>query len=115
MVSGEQEIQNYSLKTLLHVAEQELMMDFRGLRKGTFQTSPDEIYDAVEELDRFYDTDTLDTWSIEYREEKEGVFTVIEKNYYVEQDQISQEKDELNVEIRGLMDIKPENFEDLLE
>jgi hypothetical protein len=114
MVSGEQEIQNYSLKTLLNATEDELMIDFRGSRTGTFQTSPSEIYEAVEELDRYYGTEISDTWSIEYREEKEGVFTVIEKNYR-KQDQSSQESDEVDVEIRGLMDIKPENFEDLLE
>lgn len=98
-----QEIDDHTVKSILSLAEGDVMINLSGSRNAVMELESDSAYTYLEKIEDNYEESFVDTWSFEYLEEPEGYFMKMKKKY-------DEKGKELDVEIRGVLEIKLDHF-----
>ena len=131
MSVGKNSLKDYQVYSLLEHVNRDLMMDFRGSISETIEVAPGHARRTAKKLDDSYEGAFSDPWDIDYSLEYDHVFASFEKEYS-DPAELSGTKTvaldpshknilnpfragDIEVEISGVMDIKPESFLELLE
>ena len=131
MSTEKNSLKDYQVYSLLGHVNRDLMMDVRGSIYETIEVAPGHAQKTAKKLDDSYEGAFSDPWDIDYSLEHDHVFASFEKEYS-DPTKLSGTKTvaldpshknilnpfragDIEVEISGVMDIKPENFLELLE
>lgn len=126
-----QEVEPYELKTLLGRSYGDVMMDFRGPVKESFECAPVHARRTVDKLDESYEGALSEPWCLKYEQDGESALFSAEKIY----DEVAEFADStgvtvdpshkvffyprenrgLEVEVRGMLDMGPEDIYRLLD
>ncbi|MFQ3275185.1 MAG: hypothetical protein ACI9LV_000287 [Candidatus Nanohaloarchaea archaeon] len=102
-MTDSQEIDDYTVRSILSLAEGDVMINLSGDRNEVMELNSGSAYTCLEEISESYEEGFADTWSFGYREEPGGYFMEMEKQY-------GKDGKELDVEIRGILEIELEHF-----
>lgn len=124
-------MESYELKTLLGRSQGDVMMDFRGPLNETFECAPGHAGRTVDKLDENYEGALADPWRIQYEQDGELMLFSAEKSYdevgeFADNNAFTvdpshkvfirpEENTGLEVEIRGMLDMGPDDIYRLLD
>ncbi|MFT4892530.1 MAG: hypothetical protein ACI8Z7_000305 [Candidatus Nanohaloarchaea archaeon] len=98
-----QKIDDFTVRSILKQAEGEVMINLSGAQNEVMELGSESAYTYLEEIAESYEESFADPWDFEYHEEPEGYFMEMEKQY-------GKNGEELDVEIRGVLEIELDYF-----